>query len=75
MSEAIIISLISSLCVAIPSILTTISSNKKSIALTNYKIDELTVAVKEHNNFAKRMPVVEEKIIDLTRRVESIERK
>lgn len=75
MSEEIIISLISSLCVAIPSILTTISSNRKSVALTNYKIDELTVAVKEHNNFAKRMPVVEEKIIDLTRRVESIERK
>lgn len=75
MSEEIIISLISSLCVAIPSILTTISSNRKSVALTNYKIDELTVAVKEHNNFAKRMPVVEEKINDLTRRVESIERK
>ena len=75
MSETILISLISGLCVAIPSVITTVTANKKSVALTNYKIDELTVAVKEHNNFAKRMPVVEEKINDLTRRVESIERK
>lgn len=31
-------------------------------ALNSYKIDELTREVREHNNFAKRMPVVENEI-------------
>lgn len=31
-------------------------------AVTNTKIDELTREVREHNNFARRMPVVEEQI-------------
>lgn len=31
-------------------------------AVTDTKIDELTREVREHNNFARRMPVVEEQI-------------
>ena len=31
-------------------------------AVTDTKIDELTREVREHNNFAKRMPVVENEI-------------
>ena len=31
-------------------------------AVTDTKIEELTREVREHNNFARRMPVVEEKI-------------
>lgn len=31
-------------------------------AVTDTKIDELTREVREHNNFAKRMPVVESEI-------------
>ena len=37
-------------------------SNKKFQAVTDAKIEELTREVREHNNFAKRMPVVEEQI-------------
>ena len=37
-------------------------SNSKSQAVTETKLAELTREVREHNNFAKRMPVVEEKI-------------
>ena len=37
-------------------------SNKKFQAVTDTKIEELTREVREHNNFAKRMPVVEEQI-------------
>jgi len=50
-------------------IITNISSNKKiekkleiAQAVTDCKIDELTREVREHNNFAHRMPVVEEQI-------------
>ena len=48
---------------------------EKSQAVTETKIDELTREVREHNNFARRMPVVEEKIDALGRRVDSLEKK
>ena len=34
-------------------------------AINSTKIEELTREVREHNNFARRMPVVEEKTEDL----------
>ena len=37
-------------------------ANGKRQAVTDTKIEELTREVREHNNFARRMPVVEEKI-------------
>lgn len=46
-----------------------------SQAVTDTKIDELTREVREHNNFARRMPVVEEKIDSMERRVENLEKK
>ena len=39
------------------------------------KLDELTREVREHNNFAWRMPVVEEQIKDLDRRLSALERR
>lgn len=44
-------------------------------AVTDTKIDELTREVREHNNFAKRMPVVENQIENIERRLDSIEGK
>lgn len=37
-------------------------SNGKRQAIIETKIEELTREVREHNNFAKRMPVVENEI-------------
>ena len=61
-------------------ILTNASSNKKvehslqtSQAVTDYKIDELTREVREHNNFAKRVPVLEEQIIVINLRLSDLE--
>ena len=50
-------------------------SNSKSQAVTETKIEELTREVREHNNFAKRMPVVEERIENLNRRISILESK
>lgn len=44
-------------------------------AVTDCKIDELTREVREHNNFAKRMPVVEEQIKVINHRVADLEEK
>ena len=37
-------------------------ANSRTQAVTETKLDELTREVREHNNFARRMPVVEEQI-------------
>nr|DAS65365.1 MAG TPA: hypothetical protein [Bacteriophage sp.] len=50
-------------------------SNTKNQAVTDTKIEELTREVREHNNFAKRMPVVEEQIKVINHRIEDLERK
>ena len=42
-------------------------------AVTDTKIEELTREVREHNNFAKRMPVVENEIKHLTDEVHILE--
>lgn len=58
----IIVAIISGLCVAIPSIIATISSNKKSNDLVLYRIDELDKKVHEHNNLIDRMYKVEKEV-------------
>lgn len=50
-------------------------ANSRSQAVTETKLDALTREVREHNNFARRMPVVEEQIKDLNRRLSALERK
>ena len=49
-------------------------SNNKNQAVNTTKIDELTRAVREHNNFARRMPVVEEQIKVMNHRIGDLER-
>ncbi len=46
---------------------------EKAQAVTDTKIDELTREVREHNGFAKRMPVVEEQIKVMNHRVADLE--
>ena len=42
-------------------------------AVTDTKLEELAREVREHNNYAKRMPVVEEKIKVINHRLEDLE--
>lgn len=46
---------------------------KTAQAITETKLDELTREVREHNNFARRMPVVEEQIKVANHRIEDLE--
>lgn len=48
---------------------------KEAQAVTDTKITELTREVREHNNFARRMPVIEEQIKVVNHRIEDLERK
>lgn len=71
MSETIITALITGGL----TLLGVLISNSKNQAVTETKIEELTREVREHNNFAKRMPVVEEKISVINHRLDDLERK
>lgn len=62
MNEAIIVALISGLCVAIPSIIATITSNRKNYNLMTYRIDKLEEKVTKHNNLIDRMYKVEMRV-------------
>ena len=48
-------------------------SNAKAQAVTDTKLEELTREVREHNNFARRVPVVEEQIKVINHRIEDLE--
>lgn len=81
MDSSIIVSIITGIATIVTVIINTRASNKDMThkldtqqAVFETKLDSLTSEVREHNNFARRMPVVEEKITNLTHRVEVVER-
>ena len=58
----IITAIISGLCVAIPSIIATITANKKDNNIILYRINELDQKVHEHNNLIDRMYKIENRV-------------
>ena len=80
MAEAIIVAVITGGISLLGTVITvlstnqrTISSMQKDMAVMNQRIDDLTKEVKEHNDFAKRMPVLEEKIKGIRERMSGLE--
>jgi len=81
MASEIIVALITGGLSLIGVVYSNVQSNKKiesqldkQQAVMDTKIDELTREVREHNNFAKRMPVVEEQIKVINHRLQDLER-
>ena len=80
MSEAIVVAIITGGMSLVGVIVTSLITARKSEnairvsqAVTDTKIQELTREVREHNNFAKRMPVVEEQIKVVNHRIADLE--
>ena len=80
MSEAVLVTLIGSGLSLLGVVFTNYQSNKKieitldkKQAVTDEKITELTREVREHNNFAKRMPVVELQIKNIEEKLKHLE--
>lgn len=80
MSEGIVIAIITGVLTLIGTIITVIVGNNKSLAamdknqaVTDTKLDALTEEVKRHNNFAQRIPVIENQIQNLDARVSKLE--
>ena len=60
--QGIVTAIISGLCVAVPSVIATISSNKRNNDLVIYRINELDEKVHAHNNLIDRMYKAEKDI-------------
>lgn len=80
MSDAVLAALITGLLTLLGVIISNLMAGKKTEqamavnqAVTDTKIEELTREVREHNNFAQRLPVVEGEVKDLKRRVGHLE--
>ena len=81
MSEAIVVAVITgglSLTGVVFTCMATAKKNESALkiaqAVTDTKIEELTREVREHNGFARRMPVVEEQIKVINHRLTDLER-
>lgn len=82
MDTAIIVSIISGIFTLAGTIISVVvgfskASQKAAIqqAVTDTKLDELTREVRKHNNFAERLPVVEEQIKSANHRIADLEAK
>lgn len=80
MDSSIIVAIVTGILSLAGVIITNAYSNKEienklqvAQAVTDTKIEELTREVREHNNFARRMPVVEEKIEVANHRIKDLE--
>ena len=80
MSEAIIVAIITggmSLAGVVATCLATARKNENALRLSqavmDTRLDELTREVRLHNNFAQRMPVVEEQIKVINHRLSDLE--
>lgn len=77
----IVIALITGGCSVLGVILSNVASNRRTEskmqtaqAITDTKLDELTREVREHNNFARRVPVLEEQMKVANHRIADLER-
>ena len=61
----IIVALISGLCVGIPSVVATLSSNKKTTSLITYRIERLEEKTEKHNQVMERQFKLEAEFKDL----------
>lgn len=53
----------------------TLSGIFVSSKMTNYRLQQLEKKVEEHNNFARRIPVMEEQMKVANHRIDDLERK
>ena len=62
-----------SIIIALISLVGTLLGSFSGFKLTSYRVEQLEKKVDKHNNFAERMPVVEEQIKVINHRLANIE--
>ena len=81
MTESIVVAIITGVLTLVGTVITVLSANRKTIssleiqqAKTDEKIENLTKEVQRHNNFAEKMPVVEEQIKTINEKLTKLEK-
>ena len=70
MDSTVIVALISGLCVGVPSVIATISSNKKTTSLIEHRVKELEKKVEKHNGVIERQFRLEEQLKGIEHEIE-----
>ena len=80
MNESIVVALITGGLSLVGVVITCLATAKKTEkatavaqAVTETKLEDLTREVREHNNFAQKMPTLQQKVVDIERRVGVLE--
>ena len=71
MSDAVIVAIITSSL----TLLGVWMQNSKTVAIIETKLNALTKSVEKHNNFAEKIPVIEEQIKVANHRIDDLEKK
>lgn len=81
MDSSILVAIISGIITLLGTIITVFAGLKTSAqkaaiqqAITDTKLDELTREVRKHNNFAEKLPVIEEQIKVINHRIADLEK-
>lgn len=76
MNETILVAIISGLCVGVPSVIATWTSNSKHSALLDYKVEQLdkkvdgiTKKVESHNDLERDVATLKEQVKELSERM------
>lgn len=82
MGEAVLVAIITGGLTLIGTIITVLATSRKaasdmkvSQAVMEEKIADLTREVRKHNNFAERVPILEEKIKVINHRIDDLEKR
>ena len=82
MESSIIVAIITGIVTIIATVITVLAGFHKTAqtaaiqqAVTDTKLEELTREVRKHNNFAERLPVVEEQLKTMDNRITNLEGK
>lgn len=66
-------SILSALIAGAVTLIGVLIANSRSQAVTDTKLEELTREVREHNNFARRVPILEEQMKVVNHRIADLE--
>ena len=81
MSDTLLVAIISAIVTIVATVITVWAGMRKQAqqaavqqAVTDTKLETLTEEVRKHNNFASRLPVVEEQIKVINHRIDDLEK-